>query len=117
MIELTEHFNIMWFAGQAGNWEAVTFEAYRVEETIKANVIVRPARKEALESWSKPAVASIQAAATSKNITAFEAAYDTAVVGCNGCHLNMGGGPLGTMKAYRITRPTSPLYSNINLNP
>ncbi|MDO8578367.1 MAG: hypothetical protein Q7R50_04215 [Dehalococcoidales bacterium] len=117
MLELAEHFNIMWFAGQAGNWDAVMFEAYRVDETVKANVIVRPARKEALESWSKPAVAAIQQAATSKNITAFVAEYDRAILGCNACHMTMGGGPLGNMSAHKIIRPTSPLYSNINLNP
>lgn len=117
MLELAEHFNIMWFAAQAGNWDAVTFEAYRVDETIKANVIVRPGRKEALEAWSKPAVESIQQAAKDKNLDAFTKAYDTAITGCNSCHAAMGGGPLANMKAYKITRPTTPMYSNIDLKP
>lgn len=117
MLELTDHFNIMWFAGQAGNWDVVMFEAYRVEETIKANVIVRPARKAALEAWSKPTVESIQQAAKDKNLDAFVKAYDTSVAGCNACHLVMGGGPLANMKAYKVTRPTVPLYSNIDLKP
>lgn len=117
MLLLTEHFNIMWFAAQAGNWDAVNFEAYRVDEAIKANVIVRPARKDALESWAKPTVASIQQAAKDKNLDAFVKAYDTAVAGCNACHLVMGGGPLSNMKAYKITRPTAPMYSNLDLKP
>jgi len=117
MIELTDHFNIMWFGAQAGNWDVVMFEAYRVEETIKANVIVRPARKEALEAWSKPTVESIQQAAKDKNLDAFVKAYDTAVAGCNACHLVQGGGPLANMKGFKIVRPTVPLYSNIDLKP
>lgn len=117
MLLLTEHFNIMWFAAQAGNWDAVNFEAYRVDEAIKANVIVRPARKDALEAWSKPTVESIQQAAKDKNLDAFIKAYDTSIAGCNACHLVMGGGPLANMKAYKITRPTTPIYSNIDLKP
>lgn len=29
MVELTEHFNLMWFAAQAGNWVFADFEIYR----------------------------------------------------------------------------------------
>ncbi|MBI2831169.1 MAG: hypothetical protein HYX79_02820 [Chloroflexi bacterium] len=117
MLELSTHFNIMWFAAQAGNWDVVTFEAYRVDETVKANVIVRPGRKAALEAWSKPTVATIQQAAKDKNLASFEKAYDTAVAGCNACHTVMGGGPLANMKAYKITRPTAPMFSNIDFKP
>lgn len=117
MIELTENFNVMWFAAQAGNWDVARFKTYRTEETVKANIIVRPARKAALELWSVPNLEALNAAIASKNITAFETAYDKAILGCNTCHATMGGGPLATMSAYKIIRPTVPMYSNIQLTP
>ena len=42
---------------------------------------------------------SIQQAAISNNLTAFETAYDRAVLDCNACRLIMRGGPLGNMGA------------------
>ncbi|MBI4302406.1 MAG: hypothetical protein HY664_07360 [Chloroflexi bacterium] len=102
---------------QAGNWDVVTFEKYRVEETVKANVITRPARKDALEAWSKPVVEAIGKAATDKKPQSFIQAYDNAIAGCNACHAAMGGGPLKTMSVYKITRAASPMFANIGVNP
>lgn len=117
MLELAQHFNIMWFAAQARNWDVVTFENYRVEETIKANVVTRPKRKDALEDWSKPTVEAIGKAAKDKDLNAFIQAYDSAITGCNFCHKAQGGGPLKTMSAYKITRPAAPAFTNIDLTP
>ncbi|MDO8687062.1 MAG: hypothetical protein Q7K41_00575 [Dehalococcoidales bacterium] len=114
MIELTLYFNNMWFGAQAGNWDLARFEAYRAEETVKGVYVTRPAREAVLKAWADPNLAALIKAIESKDKAAFEKAYDTAIAGCNGCHAGSEGGPLKSMGAFKITRPTTPLFSNID---
>ena len=114
MIELTEYFNNMWFGAQAGNWDLARFEIYRSEETVKAIGVTRPARTALLEAWSKPNLEALTKAVEAKNLADFENAYDAAIAGCNVCHVASEGGPLKSMGAFKIIRPTAPIYSNID---
>ena len=114
MIEMTIYFNNMWFGAQAGNWDLARFEVYRTEETIKGVYVVRAKRTSTLKPWVESALPPLIKAIEAKNKAAFEKAYDAAVDGCNGCHAGSGGGPLKSMAAFKITRPTSPLFSNID---
>ena len=114
MIELTVYFNNMWFGAKAGNWDLARFEIYRSEETVKAIGVTRPARTAMLQSWSGPNLAALVKAVEAKNLPDFENAYDAAIAGCNGCHTVSEGGPLKSMGAFKITRPTAPLFSNID---
>ncbi|MBI3014648.1 MAG: hypothetical protein HYY65_06230 [Candidatus Tectomicrobia bacterium] len=114
MIELTIYFNNMWFGAQAGNWDLARFEAYRSEETIKGVYVVRPKRIASLKPWAESALPALIKAIEAKDKAAFEKAYDTAIAGCNGCHVGSSGGPLKSMAAFKITRPTAPLFSNID---
>jgi hypothetical protein len=114
MIELTIYFNSMWFGAQAGNWDLARFEAYRSEEATKAVYVVRPKRIASLKPWAEYALPALIKAIEAKDKAAFEKAYDAAVAGCNGCHAGSGGGPLKSMAAFKITRPTTPLFSNID---
>lgn len=114
MIELTTYFNNMWFGAQAGNWDLARFEAYRSEETTKAVYVTRTKRISVLKPWADSALPALITAIEAKNLADFEAAYDTAIAGCNGCHAGSSGGPLKSMGAFKITRPTTPIFSNID---
>ena len=114
MIEMTIYFNNMWFGAQAGNWDLARFEVYRTEETIKGVYVVRAKRTSTLKPWAESALPELIKAIQAKDKAAFEKAYDAAVAGCNGCHAGSGGGPLKSMAAFKITRPTAPLFSNID---
>ena len=114
MIEMTIYFNNMWFGAQAGNWDLARFEVYRTEETIKGVYVVRAKRTSTLKPWAESALPELIKAIQAKDKAAFEKAYDAAVAGCNGCHAGSGGGPLKSMAAFKITRPTTPLFSNID---
>ncbi|MBI2849804.1 MAG: hypothetical protein HYX80_02025 [Chloroflexi bacterium] len=114
MVELTLYFNNMWFGAQAGNWDLARFEAYRSEETVKGIYVTRPARTAAVKAWADPNLAALIKAIEAKDKAAFEQAYDTAIAGCNGCHAGSSGGPLKSMAAFKIVRPTTPLFSNID---
>ena len=114
MIELTIYFNNMWFGAQAGNWDLARFEVYRSEETTNAVYVVRPKRIATLKPWSEFAFPALIKAIEAKDKAAFEKAYDAAIEGCNGCHAGSSGGPLKTMAGFKITRPTAPMFSNID---
>lgn len=114
MMELTLYFNNMWFGAQAGNWDLARFEIYRSDETVKGVYVTRPARTAVLKGWADPNLAALIKAVEAKDKAAFERAYDDAIAGCNACHLASEGGPLKSIKAFKITRPTAPIFSNID---
>jgi len=114
MVDMTIYFNNMWFGAQAGNWDLARFEAYRTEEAAKAVYVTRAKRIDSLKPWAESALPALIKAIEAKDKAEFEKAYDSAVAGCNGCHAGSGGGPLKSMAAFKITRPTAPLFSNID---
>ena len=114
MVEMTIYFNNMWFGAQAGNWDLARFEVYRSEEATKAVYVVRPKRIDTLKPWAEFALPALIKAIEAKDKKGFVKAYDAAIAGCNGCHAASGGGPLKSMAAFKITRPKTPLFSNID---
>lgn len=113
MMELTEHFNLMWFATRAGNWEFADFEIYRSDETLKAIEVTRPARTSGLRAWWQPAIAELRGAVRAQDLGAFTQAYDRAIAGCNSCHVASTGGGF-SLKGVKIIRPATPLFPNID---
>ncbi|MBI4337870.1 MAG: hypothetical protein HY683_08610 [Chloroflexi bacterium] len=113
MRELTESFNLMWFAAQAGNWEFAGFEVYRAGEEVKGVLVTRPGRKEAITEWSVPNLKALEEAVKAKDKAVFEKAYDSAVEGCNTCHTKSKGGGF-EMGAIKVTRPAAPLFPNLD---
>jgi hypothetical protein len=113
MRELTESFNLMWFAAQSGNWEFAGFERYRADEEVKTIAVTRPARAQMLNDWAEPSLKALEDAIKAKDRLAFEKAYDNAIAGCNACHsVSKGGG--FAIKAIKVTRPAEPLYPNLD---
>lgn len=113
MREFTESFNLMWFAGQAQNWEFAGFEVYRVGEEVKGILVTRPGRAAALNEWANPNLKALEAAVKAKDKAAFTAAYDNAIAGCNACHAKSQGGGF-EIKAIKVVRPTAPLFPNLD---
>ncbi|MBI2303144.1 MAG: hypothetical protein HYU86_00150 [Chloroflexi bacterium] len=113
MMELTDHFNLMWFAAQASNWTFVDFEIYRSDETLKAIEVTRPARTAGLRAWWQPAHTELQEAVKAQDLAAFTKAYDRAISGCNSCHVASSGGGI-SLKGVKVIRPTTPLFSNLD---
>jgi len=113
MRELTESFNLMWFAAQEGNWDFAGFEVYRAGEEAKAIPVTRPSREAMVKGWSEPNLKALSDAVKAKDKAAFETAYDNAIAGCNACHSVSEGGGF-SLKSVKVTRPTAPLYSNID---
>lgn len=113
MMKLTDHFNVMWFAAQAGNWVLADFEIYRSDETLKAIEVTRPARAAGLRAWWRPALTELRGAATKGDMAAFTQAYDRAIDGCNSCHVASTGGGF-SLKGVKVVRPTTPLFSNLD---
>jgi len=113
MMDLTDHFNLMWFAARAGNWNFVDFEVYRSDETLKVIEITRPARTAALRAWWKPAEEELREAVKAQDLGAFTQAYDRAIAGCNSCHVASSGGGI-SLKGVKVIRPTTPIFSNLD---
>ncbi len=114
MLELTLYFNNMWFGAQAGNWDLARFEVYRSQEATKAIYVTRPKRISTIKPWADFALPALIKAIEAKDKAGFEKAYDEAIGGCNGCHAASAGGPLKSMGAFKITRPTAPMFTNID---
>ncbi|MBI4306463.1 MAG: hypothetical protein HY678_09125 [Chloroflexi bacterium] len=113
MVELTDHFNLMWFAAQAGNWNFVDFEIYRSDESLKAIEVTRPARTAALRAWWQPAQTELEEASKAQDLAAFTKAYDQAIAGCNSCHVASVGGGI-SLKGVKVVRPAAPLLPNLD---
>lgn len=113
MMELTEHFNLMWFAARAGNWVFADFEIYRSDEALKAIEVTRPARTAGLRAWWQPALTELRGAVTARDLGAFTRAYDRAIDGCNSCHVASTGGGF-SLRGVKVVRPTTPLFSNLD---
>ena len=113
MREMTESFDLMWFAAQAGNWDFAGFEIYRAGEQVKAIPVTRPAREALVNAWAGPNLKALEDAAKAKDKAAFEKAYDAAIAGCNTCHLASTGGGF-PMKSIKVVRPTTPAFSSLD---
>ncbi|HLC30108.1 MAG TPA: hypothetical protein VJM51_04950, partial [Dehalococcoidia bacterium] len=73
----------------------------------------RPAREAALRAWWDPALTGLRGAVRAQDLGAFTQAYDRAIAGCNSCHIGSEGGGI-TLKGVKVSRPTTPLFSNLD---
>lgn len=114
MMELVHRFNTIWYAGQAGNWDLILFELDEADEAVEVLKTTRASRYPAIKAWADANFSAMEKAAQARDKAAFEKAYDDAIAACNGCHMASEGGPLKTLKAIKITRPTAPMFSNMD---
>ena len=59
------------------------------------------------------ALVPLRSAVKSADMAGFTAAYDKAIEQCDACHVDSEGGDI-SLKGVKITRPTAPVYSNLD---
>ena len=115
MIEYGIRFGNVWWAADADNWDMVNYQLTEMTEIQEVGETTRPARADALKKYEDESLKPLMDAAKAKDKTAFAAAYDQAITGCNKCHgeqKNSAGQPF---RFIRIMRPASPApFSNID---
>ena len=113
MNEIAHYFNNMWYAAQQRNWLFAEFEVYRTDETVKAIKIVRPKRATGMDEFLEESLEPLRTTVKAKDLSGFIAAYDNAIQHCNECHFATDGGGI-SLKGVKVTRPTAPIYSNLD---
>lgn len=94
MQELARRFTALFYAARGGNWDLANYQLKEMREVIDINVVTRPTRKDALESFESsslgseenPAAGTLQDAINKKSFLAFKQTFKSAIDGCNGCH-------------------------------
>lgn len=115
MIEYSSRFANMWFAAQAGNWDMVRYQNLEMREIQEVGENTRPGRAPALKNFEDNLLGPLDDAAGAKDLGAFVAAYDSAITGCNACHVSQTSADFpGSYRFVAIQRPTSPVLPNVN---
>jgi hypothetical protein len=86
MIEYGHRMAAVWFAGEAGNWDMAHYQIIEMVEIQETGETTRPARAQALKSFESSFLDPLDEAIKSNDKTKFEAAYNSAIQGCNSCH-------------------------------
>lgn len=114
MDDLLRHFNILWFAAQAGNWGAADFEVGDQVESTVNRINARNTRlAPAMNAWMQDGIRPLEDAIKAQDLNQFDAAYDHAVAGCNSCHAGQTAGGI-SLKVFKVIRPTTPMFSNLD---
>lgn len=126
MIEYSIRLNNAWWAAHASpqaNWDMVLYQVGEMAEIQEVGETTRPKRAAPLKSFellhlNTGANSLTEIAkgvkANTKTIGDFEAAYDSAIVGCNQCHAAASSADFASYKFVKIIRPTSPTLLNID---
>ena len=94
MQELGRRFTALFHAARGGNWELANYQLKEMREVIDVNVVTRPKRKDALESFEEnslgseenPLEGTLQDAINKKSFAVFNRSFKSAIDSCNGCH-------------------------------
>ena len=86
MIEYSHRMSAMWFAEQAGNWDFADYQLIEMREIQEVGETTRPARAPALKSFESSFLDPLEEQIKAKDKAKFEAAYNSAIQGCNSCH-------------------------------
>ena len=106
------HHAKLWFAAQNQNWKLADFEIHEITEAIEAIQQYETARPETNKiGMIHPALDSVNAAITKKNITEFESGYKLLTNTCNGCHQSVG------FEFTKVKIPDSPPFNNQDFKP
>jgi hypothetical protein len=86
MIEYGQRMAALWFAEQAGNWDMAAYQLLEMREIQEVGETTRPARAPALKSFESSFLDPLEEQIKAKDSAKFEAAYNSAIQGCNSCH-------------------------------
>jgi mono/diheme cytochrome c family protein len=87
MMEAAQRFGVMWFAAQQNNWDLAAFEGRETEGVLqKGAVRSNQSRQQGITAFNTNFLEPLIQAAQSGDKAKFEAAYNSAIQGCNSCH-------------------------------
>lgn len=91
MAKFQYHYNKLWFAAQAENWELAAFYAHELEESFEsleeANVIEEGQNlSQLLKQMALPAFEELEVSIKKKDLSEFTDNYNALINGCNSCH-------------------------------
>ena len=92
MIEYSNRFTNAYYAAKGGNWDLAGYQIKEALEIQEVGEATRPGRADALKTFEKAFVVSLDDAIKAKDFGKFDAAFSSAVNGCNGCHVDQGFG-------------------------
>ena len=86
MVEYGHRMAVLWFAGEAGNWNLAKYQLGEMREIQEVGETTRPGRAAALKSFESNFLDPLDQAIAAGDKTQFETAYSAAIQGCNSCH-------------------------------
>jgi cytochrome c553 len=107
MIEYGNRFSRAWYAAHNGNWDMAKYQLDEMPEIQEVAEVTRPGRADALKAFEHGFLDPLNQATQKKDLVAFEAAYQNAVTGCNGCHAAAKGGPWSSYQFIKVQVPTA----------
>lgn len=107
---------MLWFAGQAGNWELVDYQIHEMEELIEEIEELHPVYGEVpvaqlLGEMTHPAMEALEAALAARDQGSFTSSFDRLTQACNSCHV------AADREVILVVRPSSPPITNLSLQP
>ena len=105
---------MLWFAGQAENWELVDYQIHEMEELIEEIEELHPVYDDVpvarlLGEMTHPAMEALEGALEARDLAAFTSSYDRLTQACNSCHV------AADREVIQVVRPSSPPLTNLNL--
>jgi len=101
------HHAKLWFAGTKQNWKLAEFEIHEIGEILE-DITRFQAQREETKSLDmiQPALDTVKAAVTARNLGEFRKAFKTLTISCNECH------NVTHYEFIRVKIPDHPPYGN-----
>ena len=90
MVEVSDRYWILYYAGQAGNWELARHEFSELRKTLRMAADVRPKYREPLERFEAEYLKPIEETVRAKDFGSLEEAFRRATDGANENHRELG---------------------------
>jgi len=111
MMEYGNRFSRMHLAAKAGNWDMAKYQLDEMIEIQEVGETTRPGRAAGLKAFEQGFMAGLDKAILAQDSKAFEAAFGSAVEGCNACHAASAG---ANWKSYDYVKIQPPKVDNNN---
>ncbi len=106
MMEYSDRMARAWYAANADNWDMAKYQVGEMTEIQEVGETTRPNRAPLLKTFEDSFLKPLDKAIDSKDKTAFKAAYDKTITGCNACHAAAKADNWTSFKFVAIQTPT-----------
>lgn len=111
MIEYGNRFTDVYFAAHGGNWGLAQYQVKEMPEIQEVGEITRPQKAPMLKAFEQTYLLPLAKVIEKKDLTAFDQAFNSAIQGCNGCHVANGYSFIN----YKLPKAPVEAYLNFNL--